>query len=75
MRLEILGKLKKYNDPIGKRTNDLPACSIVPQPTTLPRGPMCYIRTYMPIQKNFHFNLQINFFFFFLLVVAYIRHP
>jgi hypothetical protein len=24
---------------IGTRTRDLPACSIVPQPTTLPRAP------------------------------------
>jgi hypothetical protein len=34
VRLERLGQLKKYND-IGNRTRDLPACSIVPQPTTL----------------------------------------
>jgi hypothetical protein len=32
--LEGLGKLKKSND-IGNQTRDLPACSIVPQPTTL----------------------------------------
>jgi hypothetical protein len=36
LQLEGLGKLKKSND-IGTRTRDLPACSIVPQPTTLPR--------------------------------------
>jgi hypothetical protein len=34
-----IGKLKKkYSDLIGNRTRDLPACSIVPQPTTLPRA-------------------------------------
>jgi hypothetical protein len=38
VRLEGLGKLKK-NPLIGTRTCDLPACSIVPQPTTLPRAP------------------------------------
>jgi hypothetical protein len=38
VRLEGLGKLKKFNDLIGNRTRDLPACGIVPQPTTLPRG-------------------------------------
>jgi hypothetical protein len=38
-RLEGLGKLKKSNDLIGDRTHDLPACSIVPQLTTLPRAP------------------------------------
>jgi hypothetical protein len=35
MRLEGLGQLKKSNDLIEIRTRDLPACSIVPQPTTL----------------------------------------
>jgi hypothetical protein len=38
MRLEELGQLKKIH-LIGTRTRDLPACSIVPQPTTLPRAP------------------------------------
>jgi hypothetical protein len=28
VQLEELGKLKKYNDPNGIRTRDLPACSI-----------------------------------------------
>jgi hypothetical protein len=37
VRLEELGKLKKSTSP-GIRTGDLPACSIVPQSTTLPRG-------------------------------------
>jgi hypothetical protein len=35
--LDELGKLKIHL--IGTRTRDLPACSIVPQPTTLPRAP------------------------------------
>jgi hypothetical protein len=39
VRLEGLGQLRKSNDLIGNRTHDLPACSIVPQPTTLPRAP------------------------------------
>jgi hypothetical protein len=39
VRLEGLGQLKKSNDLIGYRTRDLQACSIVPQPTTLPRAP------------------------------------
>jgi hypothetical protein len=29
--------IEKSNDLIGNRIRDLPACSIVPQPTTLPR--------------------------------------
>jgi hypothetical protein len=37
VRLERLGNLKKSTS-FGTRTGDLPACSIVPQPTTLPRA-------------------------------------
>jgi hypothetical protein len=33
VRMGGLGKLKKSNDLIGNRTRDLPACSVVPQPT------------------------------------------
>jgi hypothetical protein len=39
VRLEGLDQLKTSNDLIGARTRDLPACSIVPQTTTLPRAP------------------------------------
>jgi hypothetical protein len=40
MRLEGIGKLKKKKKIhlIGTRTRYLPACSVVPQPTTLPRA-------------------------------------
>jgi hypothetical protein len=38
VRLEGLGKLKKIHF-IGIRSRYLPACNIVPQPTTLPRAP------------------------------------
>jgi hypothetical protein len=38
MQLEGLGKLKKYHHLIGNRARDLPACSIVPQQTTLLRA-------------------------------------
>jgi hypothetical protein len=38
VRLEGLGKLKKIH-LIGNRSRDLPACSIVSQPTALPRTP------------------------------------
>jgi hypothetical protein len=37
VRLEGLGQLKKSTSS-GTVTGDLPACSIVPQPTTLPHG-------------------------------------
>jgi hypothetical protein len=40
VRLEGLGKLKKKKSTSsGLRTGDIPACSIVPQATTLPRAP------------------------------------
>jgi hypothetical protein len=39
VRLEGLGELKNLNDLIVNRTLGLPACSIVPQLTTLPRAP------------------------------------
>jgi hypothetical protein len=38
VRPEELGQLKNYL--IGNRTRYLPAYSIVPQPTTLPRAPI-----------------------------------
>jgi hypothetical protein len=38
VRLEGLDKLKKLDGLMGNGTGDLPACSIVPKPTTLPRA-------------------------------------
>jgi hypothetical protein len=38
VQLEGLGQLKNSNDLIGNRTRELPACSIVPQRTTLSRA-------------------------------------
>ena len=32
--------MKNFNDTIGNRTRDLPACSAVPQPTAPPRAPI-----------------------------------
>jgi hypothetical protein len=37
--LESLGKLKQFIVLIGNETRDLPACSVVPEPTTLLRAP------------------------------------
>jgi hypothetical protein len=37
--LEGLGRFKKSSDLVGKVNRDLPACSIVPQPSTLPCAP------------------------------------
>jgi hypothetical protein len=35
--------IEQFND-IGNRTRDLPACSIVPQPTSLTRAPTLPVR-------------------------------
>jgi hypothetical protein len=44
VRLEGLGKLKKPSDLIRNLTHNLPACSIVPEPTMLSRAPgNCHI--------------------------------
>jgi hypothetical protein len=40
VQLEELGQFKKSNNLIGNRIRDRTACSIVPQPTTLPRAPV-----------------------------------
>jgi hypothetical protein len=48
VQLEELYQLKYSNDLIGNRTGDLPACSIVPQPTTLPCAPV-----YMNVKIKF----------------------
>jgi hypothetical protein len=42
---------KKSNELIGTRTRDLQTCSIVPQPTTLPRAPYIYKYTYWRMLK------------------------
>jgi hypothetical protein len=55
VKLEGLNKLKKLFDLIGSRTLDLPDCSIVPQPTMLPRAPYVYIYVYIyKIIVTFH---------------------
>jgi hypothetical protein len=38
VRLEGLGKWKNFDDLIGTRAYNLPACSIMPLSTTLPRA-------------------------------------
>jgi hypothetical protein len=38
----MITSIEKCSDLIGNRTHDLPACSIVPQPTTLPRAPLYF---------------------------------
>jgi hypothetical protein len=48
--------IEKSNHLIGNRTRDLPACSIVPQPTTLPCAPIIFcIRWNKLVLKAFRF--------------------
>ena len=44
--------MKNFNDTIGNRTRDFPACSAVPQPTAPPRASVtminnCYFMVYV----------------------------
>jgi hypothetical protein len=45
---------EKSNDLIGNRTRDLPACSIVPQPTTV-------LRTWNDVDVDNRDNFQLTF--------------
>jgi hypothetical protein len=77
VRLEELAKLKKKIHLIGIRTRDLPACSIVPQSTTLPRTPVQKYRTEKYMQINiFKINMILllakkyfNYYFSGVLIV------
>jgi hypothetical protein len=40
---ERIRSIEKSNNLVGNRTRDLAACSIVPQPTTLPRTPVVVV--------------------------------
>jgi hypothetical protein len=55
VRMEGLGQLKKSND-LEIWTRDLPDCSIVPQPTTLPRAPR-EIKWSLQISYGLSYNL------------------
>jgi hypothetical protein len=61
VRQEGLGQFKKIH-LIGTRTRDLPACSIVPQPTTLPRAPATNINIwYSLLEERLPFSMFIFF--------------
>jgi hypothetical protein len=58
VRLVGLGQLKTHNDLIGTRICDLPACSIVSQPITLPCAPSApYNETFSGTDKQ-HFAVK-----------------
>jgi hypothetical protein len=61
VRLEELGKLKKFNDLIGIRSRHLPACNIVPQPTTLSCASDCLLTNSLgdhSVTFNYKFSLK-----------------
>jgi hypothetical protein len=61
--LEWLGQLKIFNRLIiGTRSRDLPACSIVPQPTTLTHTPnfTFYAASYPLHQTTFHCKSKLR---------------
>jgi hypothetical protein len=58
VRMEGVGKLKIIR-LVGTRTRDIPTCSIVPQPTTLPRAP--WETAVLPSSAlNWSLDLQVN---------------
>jgi hypothetical protein len=68
VRLEGLGKLKKKH-LIGTRSRDFPACSIVPQSTTLPRARSCVMEwSYLCSYSNFKDNSRV-------LKALWVRNP
>ena len=52
--------MKTFNDTIGNRTRDLPACSSVPQPTAPPRAPVTMINTYYFMVYVFQYWLLLT---------------
>jgi hypothetical protein len=59
MWLEGLGKLKNSIASSGNRTRDLRACSLVPQPITLPRATVCNWTT-VKVALLFSFLLKVT---------------
>jgi hypothetical protein len=67
MRLEVLGQVKKKIRLIGTRTRDLVACSILPQPNTLPRDPFASTLTvkksgFRQVFRQFFINISVRTF-------------
>jgi hypothetical protein len=57
VRLDLLGKLKESTSS-ETRTGDLPTCSIVPQPTALPRAPCNTVSGIITQHKIFLRNIM-----------------
>ena len=69
VRLEGLCQWKKFNDTIGNRTRDIPACSAVPQPTAPPLvnplntdlNPICHLLALLGAHHILHVSrIRVN---------------
>jgi hypothetical protein len=58
VQLEGLGKTKKFSDLIRTRTPNFLACSIVPQPSTLPCAPYVCKKLLKLSSHTFHFEVS-----------------
>jgi hypothetical protein len=47
--------MKNFNDTIGNRNRDLPACSAVPQPTAPPIAPTYWVQVVILITEDVMF--------------------
>jgi hypothetical protein len=59
VRLEGIDKVKKLNDLIGNRIRDLPACSIMPQPNTLPCAPIKHSHNFIFTTWHWQFRSEM----------------
>jgi hypothetical protein len=59
--------IEKSNDLIGNRTRYRPVCSMVPQPTTLPRAPSFII--VLPVYQTTCRHVSEDFIFDILLFI------
>jgi hypothetical protein len=55
-----LTSIEKYNDLIGKRTRELPACSIVPQPTMLQLAPFLKVKVTLRLTVSQSVSLGVE---------------
>ena len=59
--------IKSSNDTTGNRIRDLPACTIVPQPTAPPRAPLLFVSKYN-LYKSLRSQIRVH------IVYTHVRH-
>jgi hypothetical protein len=45
--------MKNPHHPTGNQTHDLPACSVVPQPTVPPHAPLHLVKSSISCKENY----------------------